>query len=250
MGAEAAENPTSRGQDAEIMTEFETAPPAQGAIETGALTTLLARAPVVPVLTIDRAEDAIPLARALVAGGLPILEITLRTDAALAAIGRVAASVADAVVGAGTVLSGADLNSAADAGARFAVSPGATPDLLDAASAGSIPLLPGAATPSEVMALIARGYSTMKFFPAEQSGGIACLKALAGPLPQARFCPTGGINAGNAANYLALKSVICVGGSWVAPADAIANADWDRITSLSRAAAALPGALSNEPANR
>ena len=205
---------------------------------------------VVPVLTVDRVADAVPLARALVAGGLPVLEITLRTADALAAIEQVSGAVAGVVVGAGTILSGADLNAAASAGARFAVSPGVTPDLLDAAADGAIALLPGAATPSDIMALVGRGYKLMKFFPAEPSGGVACLKALAGPFPDVRFCPTGGINAANASDYLAMKSVICVGGSWVAPADAVAAGDWERITDLARAAAALPGILPNAAASR
>jgi 2-dehydro-3-deoxyphosphogluconate aldolase/(4S)-4-hydroxy-2-oxoglutarate aldolase len=197
------------------------------------------KAPVVPVLVIDSVETALPLARALVAGGLPLLEITLRTDAALDVIEAIAGEVEGAVVGAGTVLTPEQLAAVERRGARFAVSPGATEVLLDAAQAGAVPLLPGAATASEVMRLLERGYREMKFFPAEPAGGVAYLKALASPLPEARFCPTGGIDAGRAKEYLALPSVICVGGSWVAPTDALRSGDWARITNLARDAAAL-----------
>ena len=206
------------------------------------LCTLLAGTPVVPVLTVEAVEIALPLARALVAGGLSVLEITLRTPAALQVMEALAGEVEHAVVGAGTVLTPAQYEAAARAGARFVVSPGATPALLDAAAASPVPFLPGAATSSEVMALLERGYSCLKFFPAEPAGGIAYLKALAAPLPGARFCPTGGIDAKTAPRYLALPSVLCVGGSWVAPSDALVAGDWPRITALAGAAAAMGGA--------
>lgn len=200
---------------------------------------LLRRTPVVPVLVVESAATAVPLARALVAGGLPLLEITLRTAAALEVIRAIAGEVEDAVVGAGTVLTSGQLTEAGRAGARFAVSPGATEALLDAAADDPVPLLPGAATASEVMRLLERGYRAMKFFPAEPAGGIPYLKALASPLPEARFCPTGGIDAERAKAYLGLANVLCVGGSWVAPADAVRTGDWDRIVRLARDAAAL-----------
>ncbi len=205
-----------------------------------AIEPMLRLAPVVPVLVIEDRQTAVPLARALVAGGLPLLEITLRTSQALAVIEAIAAEVEGAVVGAGTVLTPAQLHAAAAAGARFAVSPGATEDLLDAAADGAVPLLPGTATPSDVMRLLGRGYRCMKFFPAGPAGGPAYLEALASPLPEARFCPTGGINAATAPAYLALPNVLCVGGSWVAPKDAVLAGDWARIEALARAAAALP----------
>lgn len=203
------------------------------------LVALFAGTPVVPVLTIETATSALPLARALLAGGLGVLEITLRTPAGLPAIAAIAREIEGAVVGAGTVLTPAQYEAAARAGARFVVSPGATPALLDAAAASSVPFLPAAATPSEAMALLERGHSFLKFFPAEPAGGIAYLKALAAPLPEIRFCPTGGIDAAKAALYLDLPNVLCVGGSWVAPGDAVAAGDWPRITALARAAAAL-----------
>jgi 2-dehydro-3-deoxyphosphogluconate aldolase / (4S)-4-hydroxy-2-oxoglutarate aldolase len=203
------------------------------------LATLLAATPVVPVLTVEASEIALPLARALVAGGLAVLEIALRTPAALQGIEMIAREVEGAVVGAGTVLTPAQYEAAARAGARFVVSPGATPALLDAAAASPVPFLPGAATASEIMALLERGHSCLKFFPAEPAGGIAYLKALAGPLSEARFCPTGGIDASSAPGYLSLPNVLCVGGSWVAPGDAVAAGDWPRIAALARAAAAL-----------
>jgi 2-dehydro-3-deoxyphosphogluconate aldolase / (4S)-4-hydroxy-2-oxoglutarate aldolase len=200
---------------------------------------LLTRAPVIPVLAIEDLELAVPLARALTRGGLPVLEVTLRTPIALHAIERIAAEVPEAVVGAGTVLDAAQLYQAVEAGSRFLVSPGATDALLDAASGTPVPLLPGCATPSEAMRLLARGYTQMKFFPAEQVGGVNLLRALHGPMPQLRFCPTGGIHLANAPSYLALPNVLCVGGSWVAPADALASRDWARIETLAAEAAAL-----------
>jgi 2-dehydro-3-deoxyphosphogluconate aldolase/(4S)-4-hydroxy-2-oxoglutarate aldolase len=200
---------------------------------------LLATTPVVPVLAIDSIENALPLARALVAGGLPVLEITLRTPAALEIIRAIGGEIDDAVVGAGTVLRPEQYRDAVRAGARFVVSPGATPALLDVAEASSVPFLPGAATSSEVMGLLERGYGCLKFFPAEPSGGVAFLQALAAPLPGARFCPTGGIDAARAPAYLALPNVVCIGGSWVAPRDAVAAGDWAAVTRLALAAAAL-----------
>ena len=200
------------------------------------LAEILGLAPVVPVLTIEDEADAVPLAKALVAGGLPALEVTLRTPAALACIRRISAEVEGAVVGAGTVTSAEARRAVAEAGARFAVSPG----LIDGEGPdGPAPLLPGVATATELMRGLAAGFTDFKLFPAHVAGGAAALKAFAGPFPQARFCPTGGVDLGNAPEYLALPNVACVGGSWVAPADAIRTADWTRITNLARAAAAL-----------
>ncbi len=196
-------------------------------------------APVVPVVVVDDAADAVPLARALVAGGLPAIEVTLRTPAALDAIRAIAAEVPDAVVGAGTVISPANVADSVAAGARFLVSPGWTDALLVAMKGSGVPFLPGVSTTSEVVALLERGVSEMKFFPAEAAGGAAYLKSLAGPLPQARFCPTGGISPANAPSYLALKNVGCVGGSWMLPADAVAAKDWARVESLAREASGL-----------
>jgi 2-dehydro-3-deoxyphosphogluconate aldolase/(4S)-4-hydroxy-2-oxoglutarate aldolase len=200
---------------------------------------VLARAPVVPVLSIARVEDAVPLARALVDGGLPVLEVTLRTDAAIGAIRAIREQVPGASVGAGTVLSARDLSAVEAAGALFAISPGATDALYAAASDARIPLLPGIATASELMHGLELGYQRFKFFPAESSGGIAALKSFAGPFAQARFCPTGGIDAAKAPAYLALPNVITVGGSWMVPADALAAGDWQRVANLAREAAAL-----------
>jgi 2-dehydro-3-deoxyphosphogluconate aldolase/(4S)-4-hydroxy-2-oxoglutarate aldolase len=196
-------------------------------------------APVVPVVVIEDAADAVPLARALVAGGLPAIEVTLRTPAALDAIRAVADAVPEAVVGAGTVLTPGQVADARAAGARFLVSPGWTDVLLEAMRASGVPFLPGVSTASEVVALLERGVRDMKFFPAEAAGGTGCLKALAGPLPQARFCPTGGIGPDTAPAYLALPNVACVGGGWMLPADAVAGRDWARVTALARAAARL-----------
>lgn len=195
-----------------------------------------AKVRVVPVLTIHDASTAVRLARALVAGGLTVLEITLRTPAALDAIARIAAEVAGAEVGAGTVLEATQGALAIKAGARFVVSPGATRRLLDAAEDWPVPLLPGAATASEAMSALERGYRFLKFFPAEQSGGIAVLTALAAPLANVKFCPTGGVGADNMAAYLACPNVVCVGGSWVAPQQLIDAGDWAAIERLARAA--------------
>lgn len=197
---------------------------------------ILAGQPVIPVVKVERVADALPLARALVAGGLPAIEITLRTPAALDAI-RAASTVEGAIVGAGTILSAGDFAAATAAGARFIVAPGASAALFDAAEASDVPLLPGAVTPSELMAALARGYTHLKFFPAGQAGGVAYLKALASPFAALRFCPTGGIDAGNAGDYLALPNVVCVGGSWVAPERLIDAGDFDAIERLARAAA-------------
>lgn len=195
--------------------------------------------PVVPVLTVDDAESAVPLARALVAGGLRILEVTLSTKAALEGIRRITQGVPEAVVGAGTVRTPDHGHSAISAGARFLVSPGMTPRLVQTADGWSVPFLPGAATASEAMALADLGYRALKFFPAEPLGGVAALKALAAPLPDIAFCPTGGIDLEKARSYLALPNVMAVGGSWVAPTSAIAAGDWETITRLAREAAAL-----------
>jgi len=195
-------------------------------------------APVIPVLVIDDLAQARPLAEALVAGGLPVLEVTLRTPVALEAIAAMAA-VEGGIVGAGTVLSSADVVAAKSAGARFAVSPGATDRLLSACEAEALPLLPGAATATEAMRLLERGYSTQKFFPAETSGGAPALKALSGPLPQITFCPTGGIDLVRARDYLALPNCVCVGGSWVVPKAMLQAGDWAGITALAREAAGL-----------
>ena len=196
-------------------------------------------APVVPVVVVEDLADAVPLARALVAGGLPAIEVTLRTPVALDAVRAIADGVPDAVVGVGTVISPAQVSDAVAAGARFLVSPGWTAVLLESMQASGVPFLPGVSTASEVVALLERGVREMKFFPAEAAGGTAYLKSLSGPLPQARFCPTGGISPGNAPEYLALPNVGCVGGSWMLPADAVAARDWDRVETLTRQAAAL-----------
>jgi 2-dehydro-3-deoxyphosphogluconate aldolase/(4S)-4-hydroxy-2-oxoglutarate aldolase len=199
---------------------------------------ILSRAPVIPVLTIEREEDAVPLARALVAGGLAVLEVTLRTPVALAAMKAIAREVPEALLGAGTVLSQRDYDAAVAAGARFALSPGYVEALNPLAEA---PFIPGIATASELMRGMGAGYATYKFFPAAPLGGPAALSALGGPLPNAKFCPTGGITLKNAADYLALANVLCVGGSWVAPLDAIRAGDWARIEALAQEASALSG---------
>lgn len=200
---------------------------------------VFALAPVIPVITIERLDDALPMARALVDNGLKTLEVTLRTPVALDAIERIANAIPDACVGAGTVLSARDLEAVAKAGARFAISPGATDALYDAASECDIPLIPGIATASELMRGLERGWRRFKFFPAESSGGVSALKGFAGPFAQARFCPTGGIDAAKAPAYLTLPNVACVGGSWMLPADALKAGDWAGIGDLAREAAAL-----------
>lgn len=203
------------------------------------LDAMLALAPVVAVVVIERVEHATPLARALVAGGIRAIEVTLRTPVALDAIRAIADEVEGACVGAGTVLRPADFEMAVRAGARFNVSPGSTDTLLAAADGIDVPWLPGAATASEALALFERGYRLQKFFPAAAVGGVEHLRSLAGPLPGIRFCPTGGIDAANAARYLALPNVVCVGGSWLTPRDLVAAQDWPAIESLARAAAQL-----------
>lgn len=196
-------------------------------------------APVVPVLVVDDADIAQDLAKALVAGGLSALEVTLRTPAALDVI-REMAKVAGGVVGAGTLLTSKDVEDAKAAGATFGVSPGATDRLLDACEANDLPLLPGIATASEAMRLLERGYWVQKFFPAEANGGAPALKGIGGPIPQVKFCPTGGVSLKNATNYLSLSNTLCVGGSWVAPKDLIMAKDWAGITMLAAEAAKLP----------
>lgn len=203
------------------------------------LEAILLAAPVIPVVIIDDAAKAVPLAKALVAGGLPVIEITLRTAAGLEAIRAIAAEVPGAIPGAGTVLDPAQLASVTLAGARFAVSPGATQKMLDAAQGANIALLPGIATASEAMGLIERGYRFAKFFPAEPAGGATYLSALASPLPQLRFCPTGGITPDSAPRYLSLPNVICVGGSWMVNRNTIEAGDWSAITASAAQAAAL-----------
>lgn len=199
---------------------------------------ICAIAPIVPVLVVQNADKARALAEALVAGGLPALEVTLRTPAALEAIAAMAA-VPGGHVGAGTLITPEDVRAAKAAGATFGVSPGATDALLAACEAEGLPLLPGAATASEAMRLLARGYDMMKFFPAEASGGAPALKAIGAPLPQISFCPTGGVSPDNAPSYLSLPNVLCAGGSWVAPQDMVARSDWDGIEALAQKAARL-----------
>jgi len=200
---------------------------------------LMRRRPVIPILTIDAVEQAVPLAQALVRGGLDVMEVTLRTPVALEAIREIGRHVPEALLGAGTVLNRTDLAAALEAGAKFIVTPGLTDGLLDALLDAGVPLLPGVASASEVMRALDVGLTRFKFFPAEAAGGPASLSAFQGPFAMAKFCPTGGVSAANAAAYLLLPNVLCVGGSWVAPASAIGSGDWPRITALARAAAAL-----------
>jgi len=197
-------------------------------------------APVVPVLIVEDVAQARPLAEALVAGGLPALEVTLRTPCALDAI-RAMADVPGGVVGAGTLLTAADVKAAKKAGARFGVSPGSSPSIIKACEDEGLPLLPGAVTATEIMALLEQGYTVQKFFPAEQSGGAAFLKSIGSPIPQVSFCPTGGVSLKNAPDYLSLKNILCVGGSWVAPKEALAQGDWATVTRLAAEAAGLRG---------
>ncbi len=214
----------------------------------GPLLELLVRGPVLPVVPVETPAVGLELADALAAGGLTTLEITLRTDAALDAIRAIRDARPDLAVGAGTVRDPAQLDACARAGAAFAASPGATARLLDAAAGHDVPLLAGAATPGEVMALLERGHRAIKIFPVEALGGIAFLNALAVPLPDARFCPSGGVSAASAPDYLALASVLCVDGSWPAPPEAVATGDWARVTDRARAAAALrPRSHGGEP---
>jgi 2-dehydro-3-deoxyphosphogluconate aldolase/(4S)-4-hydroxy-2-oxoglutarate aldolase len=195
--------------------------------------------PVMPVVVVDSATDAVSIAKALVAGGLPAIELTLRTTAALDAIRAIVDEVPGILVGAGTIVKPGQAKLAMDAGAQFLVSPGVTGPLLHAMQDTGLPFLPGTATVSEAMAALEAGITELKFFPAEASGGVAFLKAIASPVPAARFCPTGGITAASAPSYLALPNVGCVGGSWLTPADVVASGDWDRITTLAAEAAAL-----------
>ncbi len=200
---------------------------------------IMAMAPVVPVVVLEDAASAVPLAEALVSGGLPVIEVTLRTAAGIEAIKAIAEAVPDAVVGAGTVNRSEQLVDSLEAGAKFIVSPGATPSLVYAARSAAVPYLPGAATASEMLALLEEGITHQKFFPAEASGGVPALKAFASPLAEVKFCPTGGIDARLAEDYLALPNVLCVGGSWVTPGQAIKAGDWGRIEELAREAAKL-----------
>lgn len=194
---------------------------------------------VIPVIVLDNADDAVPLARALAAGGLPAVEITLRTAAALESIRRVAAEVPEAIVGAGTILNGTNFDEAVAAGSKFIVSPGLTPELVSAADGHDVPLLPGSVTSSEIMTALEAGYTHLKFFPAEQAGGAAYLKSCASVFGQVKFCPTGGVSVKNANDYLSLPNVLCVGGSWVAPKEMVTSGDWDGITALAKAAAGI-----------
>jgi len=196
------------------------------------LAALFEQATIIPVLTIERLEDAVPLAKALVAGGVRTLEITLRTPVAIESAKAIMADVPEAVVGIGTILNADDLARAEGIGARFGISPGATPDLLKAAAASALPFAPGIATASELMLALAHGFNLVKFFPAEQSGGIKALRALAGPFPEVRFCPTGGIGEANAASWLAEPNVVAVGGSWLCPAADIRSGNWAGITAI------------------
>lgn len=204
-----------------------------------ALMDILSLQPVMPVVAVASAEEGVKLARALAAGGLRAIEVTLRTPAALDAIRAICAEVPESLCGAGTILTAKQFDAAAEAGAKFIVSPGTTHGVLDAAKTSDVPLLPGAATPSELMSMLEEGYEVLKFFPAEQLGGVSYLKSLAPVFQSIRFCPTGGISMKNVGEYLSLPNVVCVGGSWVAPKDAIAAGDFETVTKLAREAAAL-----------
>jgi len=199
---------------------------------------VLNASPVMPVMVIEDAENAVPLARALMAGGIKVLEITLRTEAAMASIKAISEEVEGALVGAGTITTPEQLQAVADAGAVFAISPGLTPKLLEAANKSSIALIPGISSVSELMTGMEYGLDHFKFFPAAAAGGIPMLKGIAGPIPQITFCPTGGISPSNYNDYLALKNVACVGGSWLVPADVVKNKDWDAVTALAKEAVA------------
>lgn len=200
---------------------------------------IMASCPVIPVIVIDNIDDAVPMAQALVNGGLKVLEVTLRTDCGLQAITDIRREVPGAIVGAGTVINADDLTAAVAAGSEFLVSPGSTPALIDAALMQSVPLLPGVVSPSEAMTLLERGITHMKFFPAQAAGGIPMLKSIAGPLPQLKFCPTGGITEANAADFLALKNVLCVGGTWMLDKALIEAKNWSAIEASARAASQL-----------
>ncbi|MEW6257294.1 MAG: bifunctional 4-hydroxy-2-oxoglutarate aldolase/2-dehydro-3-deoxy-phosphogluconate aldolase [Pseudomonadota bacterium] len=200
---------------------------------------LIARAPVIPVVVIERVADAVPLARALVEGGLPLIEVTLRTPVALEAIRAIAAEVEGAILGAGTVTETAHVEAALEAGSAYLVSPGTTPAFAQALAQAPVPVLPGCASVSEAMALTALSFEVLKFFPAEAAGGVPFLKSIAGPLPGIRFCPTGGIGPANVESYLALPNVVAVGGSWVVPTDAIRAGDFAKVRDLAKAASGL-----------
>ena len=200
---------------------------------------IMRTSPVIPVIAIDNIEQAVPLATALVAGGIRVLEVTLRTEHGLPAIRAIAEQVPDAIVGVGTLTQPDELAAARDAGAVFGVSPGLTPSLVDAAKRSGLPLLPGVMTPSEVMAAREAGFRQLKLFPAVPAGGVGMLNAIAGPLPDVTFCPTGGISQETAAQFLACKNVACIGGSWLTPKNAMNSGDWQQITALARAASAL-----------
>ncbi|MET0639944.1 MAG: bifunctional 4-hydroxy-2-oxoglutarate aldolase/2-dehydro-3-deoxy-phosphogluconate aldolase [Hyphomicrobium sp.] len=195
--------------------------------------------PVIPVIVIEKLSDAVPLAKALVAGGVRVLEVTLRTPVGLAAVKAIANEVEGAIVGVGTITRPEDFAQSLEAGAKFGVSPGLTPVLIETARTSPLPLLPGVMTPSDVIAARSAGFSELKLFPAQQAGGMGMLKALGGPFPDVTFCPTGGVTAATAPDFLALSNVACVGGSWLTPNDAIAGGDWQRITALAREAASL-----------
>ena len=199
---------------------------------------IFSQGPVVPVLVIKDVEHAVPLAKALIAGGIRVLEVTLRTKAALEVIAKIAKEVPEAIIGAGTVTNRAQLQQVIDAGAKFAISPGLTSDLLKAGNEGSIALIPGISSISELMTAVDHGYTHLKFFPAEASGGVKALKAIGGPFPDIKFCPTGGISPSNYNDYLALPNVCCAGGSWLAPEEAMINGEWDKITELAKQAVA------------
>lgn len=199
---------------------------------------ILTAGPIVPVIVINELSQAVPLAKALISGGVKVLEVTLRTECAIDAIRLIAQEVPEAIVGAGTVINSKQLQAVTEAGAQFAISPGLTDDLLDAAVKGSIPLIPGISSVSELMLGMNYGLTEFKFFPAEANGGVKALKAIAGPFSQVRFCPTGGISPANYRDYLALDSVLCIGGSWIVPADALQQGDYARITQLAKDAVA------------
>ncbi len=204
---------------------------------------VFAGSPVVPVMVIKDVADALPMAKALAAGGITVFEITLRTDAALDAIRIIAQAMPDAMVGAGTVINAQQYDEAVAAGAKFVISPGYSPSLLKHAQKGTAPLIPGVATPSEIITALESGYDHLKFFPAEANGGVKTLQAIAAPLPQVRFCPTGGISPSNVADYLKLNCVATVGGSWMIPNDAITAGDWQRVTELAKEAVELIAGL-------
>lgn len=208
---------------------------------------LMRLGPVIPVIVIDKVDDAVPLARALVAGGVRVLELTLRTPVALQAIRAIAQEVDGAIVGVGTITRPDDFERAREAGAVFGVSPGLTPELVAAARSSTLSLLPGVMTPSDVIAARAAGYTALKLFPAQQAGGVGMLKALGGPFPDVVFCPTGGVNAALAPEYLALPNVACVGGSWLTPKEAVEARDWARITALARETVGLRRRLDDAP---